>query len=86
MLTSSFHGMAFSINYEKDFYYDLSVSKNNFNSRLITLAEILELSHREIKPDKDILDYEKIDYRRVNALKEEFRNKGINFLKEGFGI
>ena len=86
VLTSSFHGMAFSIIYEKNFYYDLSITKNNFNSRLTTLAQILDLSYREIKPDKDILSYEKIDYQRVNSLKDEFRNKGINYLKEGLGI
>ena len=86
VLTSSFHGMAFSIIYEKNFYYDLSITKNNFNSRLTTLAQILDLSSREIKPDKDILSYEKIDYQRVNSLKDEFRNKGINYLKEGLGI
>lgn len=86
VVTSSFHGMAFSIIYEKEFFFDLSVSKNNYNSRLTSLADTLELSNREIRVDRDMLNYEKIDYNRVNRLKEKKKEEAIKFLKDSFGI
>ncbi len=86
VLTSSYHGMALSVVYEKEFFYDLSVEKNNYNSRLVTLADELGLSNREIKSDKSIESYEKTDYIRVNKLKDKKKEEAISFLKKSLGI
>lgn len=82
VLTSSFHGMALSIALEKQFFFDLSVSPKNNNSRLTTLATSLGLSGREMNADTDFLSAEKIDYESLNKILSEKREESINFLKK----
>lgn len=64
IITSSFHGMAFSTIFNKKFYYGIPKSKTNFGSRLNNLASILNLESR------NFINYSKkhdfIDYNDVN--------------------
>ena len=84
VITSSFHGVAFSINFEKQFFYELSNSSINFNSRIENLISIAGLGDRGIRYDKNIdcINYKQIDYKKVNPKIETERIKSINFIKE----
>ena len=86
VLTSSFHGMAFSMIYEKEFFYDLSVNENNYNSRLITLSDIFDVASREIQPEKDISEYEKLDYDKIRKIKIQKKEEALDFIKKSLGI
>ena len=85
VLTSSFHGMALSIVLNKEFFYDLSTSPNNHNSRLTTLASSLSLEEREMKENKELNISEKIDYQKVEILLNKKRKESIDFLIKGLG-
>ena len=66
VITDSFHGTVFSIIFQKQFAYYLDQSKNNRNSRILNLLELLSLNNRsmvnyeEIEKIDDIIDYEKV--------------------------
>lgn len=81
VVTSSFHGLCYAINYNKNFYYELENSKNNRNSRLVTLIEELKIKGREIK-DKEVVDEQELDYNLINKNLEEIRKKSLEFIKK----
>lgn len=80
VVTSSFHGFAFSALYNTDVYYCLSSCENNFNSRMNTLAERLGLCRRNIATGLN--NVTPIDWEAVNNRIREMRAEGIEFLKE----
>lgn len=80
VVTSSFHGMCFSINLQKEFYYELDENKVNNNSRLKTLATTLNLEDRRIINGKCINN--RINYSEVTKKLEEERKKSIQFIEE----
>ena len=63
VVTGSFHALCLSLILEKDFYYTLN-SKNNRNSRLVNLIEIVGLENRELIDGK-CKTKEKINYTEV---------------------
>ena len=71
VVTSSFHGMCFSINLQKEFYYELDENKVNNNSRLKTLATTLNLEDRRIINGKCINN--RINYSEVTKKLEAER-------------
>jgi len=78
VVTSSFHGTAFSILFEKEFY---SVIGNNGNMRIENLLNFLDLSDRAIKDDVNLSNIKEINYKIVNVKLNELKNKSIEFLK-----
>ncbi len=81
VLTSSFHGMAFSVIMEKQFFYDLDKGEANNNSRLETLAELLNLQCRELnEADLDLTQKRNIDYNTVSRLLNDARQRSLVFL------
>lgn len=82
VITNSFHGTAFSVNFQRDFYTILPLRKQN-NSRQRSLLELLALTDRlllEGAPWPDVLTLE-IDYTNASKRLEEERHKSIDFLK-----
>lgn len=80
VVTTSFHGMAFSINFNKNFYYELDISPNARNDRLINLAELFMLEDREIlSADQDVAVTE-IDYKIVNMKLKEYSDNSKSIL------
>lgn len=67
IVTSSFHCMAFSIIFNKEFYYDVPEHANNTSSRLDSLAELLNLTERKLDDNKEICG-KTIDYAKVNKI------------------
>lgn len=65
ILTNSFHGIAFSIIFRKEFVFDYVHKKANSNSRVRSLMEVLSLQERELAR----VDVDKfIQYSDVDAL------------------
>ena len=84
MITNSFHGTAFSINFNIPFYSIISAKKTN-NSRLESLLHITQLHSRLLKDDTpiDSIDIsDKIDYTMANKLLESYRKQSINYLTD----
>lgn len=77
VITNSFHGTAFSINYEKEFYVKY-IPNSISNSRLKDILEDYGQEGREITNTKK----EILSYNEVRKLIEIKRNESIVFLKE----
>lgn len=80
VVTTSFHGCAISLSYNKDFY------AINFNeettSRIKELLESVDLMSRYVKvTDSDIV-YESIEYTQVNAKLSVLRKKSVSYLNK----
>ena len=64
VVASSFHGTAFSINFNKEF---VTVAPRRYNIRLKSLAQQLEVSHRIITSHEvSICDLQPLDYEFIN--------------------
>lgn len=83
VITSSFHGIAFSINYSKPFYLILNRNPNT-DDRGISLLRSLGIEDRAIIKDSPLprnLDME-VDFTLVNNRLNELRKASIDFLRE----
>ncbi len=83
--TDSFHGMALSINFNKQFYVfcktDDSIEESE-NSRLYNILSLFEISDRMIGLNDEVFeDIEEIDYNEVNHKLNIVREDSINYLK-----
>lgn len=78
IVTSSFHGTAFAINFEKQFY---TYAKNNRASRIIDLLKTLNIEERRISNADEIDLNKRINYREVNETLTEERNKSFEFIE-----
>lgn len=84
VFTDSFHGIAFSVNYNIQFFaYKRFNNKSNINqnSRVIDFLDNLSLEDRLIDEKKTIKN-EMINYKKINDRVEEIRKKSSDFLKE----
>ena len=84
IVTNSFHGLAFSINLEKQF---IVVPRNEFNSRIESLLRLTGLSGRMIRgQDCLVTAREYIDYTSVRKILEAEREKARAFLTRYVGL
>lgn len=81
VITNSFHGTAFSINFNKQFFTELLAPETKVNSRLENILDMLGLRSRQILKDSKP-DTEEIDYSKVNKILEEKKAKSMEFLKK----
>lgn len=80
IVVSSFHGTAFSINFQKQF---LTISPNSFSSRIDSLLEICGLKQRRIAQIQDMPQViDNIDYNNVNDKLSQLRANSLSILKE----
>lgn len=77
VVTSSFHGIIFSMIFNKNFYFGLNKEKINNNSRIIDLANKFGFSDRNIEYFSEIKD---IEYNPINMKIEKERKKSIDLL------
>lgn len=84
VVTNSFHGTAFAINLNKNFFVDLLVRSSNVNSRLENIIRLTNLESRYIKDNKSIKELlnDRIDWQKINCLLNEKRKESINLLNE----
>jgi hypothetical protein len=67
VVTNSFHGALFSINYNKAFYFE----RNTNNSRFDNLVDLFDLHDREIINGENCNIENPIDYTHVNVILEQ---------------
>ena len=82
VVTNSFHGTAFSINMNKDFY-TVNLGRRHNASRQKSLLKLVGLEDRQLEEDAPLPDSNslQIDFTNPNKLLELARNKSIQFLK-----
>ncbi|WP_293722850.1 polysaccharide pyruvyl transferase family protein [uncultured Cetobacterium sp.] len=78
VVTDSFHGVAFSINLNKEFYFYRGKALKT-HSRIDNLLRICQLEERSIE-STDVLSLPKIDYKKTNVLLDKERKKSLDFL------
>jgi hypothetical protein len=82
IITTTFHGVCFSIIYEKQFF--TFVSKKN-EIRINSLLDALHLNERIVN-EVDKINYDKITYDNVNTIIELERKKAKDYLVNALGI
>lgn len=83
VITNSFHGTAFSINLNKQFWVYMP---SGFSTRILSILEKCSLDDRVLNnkiTEKQIDDT--IDYEPVNVILESERQKAVEFLKKAIG-
>lgn len=82
IVTNSFHGTAFSLNFNKNFYTVVPRRKDN-NSRQRSILQLCGLEHRLLTEGSDYPEkIQDIDYNTVNGIIKEERDKSIKFLTD----
>lgn len=80
--TASFHGLAFALNFEKQFFlFSLSDNYSSRNSRMESLIDTLDLKSQCVSG----LDYDfslQVDYSLVRARLQEEKMRSLKFLKK----
>lgn len=77
VVTSSFHGTAFSIVFEKQFY---TLPKRDTAERMVDLLDSLGLQNRIVRSSADV-DQDDIDYSSVNVRLEQLRKESKEFIR-----
>lgn len=80
VVTNSFHGLAFSINFNKDFFVDLLPPPSKVNSRLENLLDLTGLRGRLISAGAD-LNTPAPDWAEVNAKLAAEKEKSLSYLR-----
>lgn len=82
VVTNSFHGTAFSLNFKKDFYCVLSKKASN-NSRQLGLLNLCGMSDRIIYDDQPMPDLNtlSINYDKASKILEEFKSYSIKYIR-----
>lgn len=79
VIVSSFHGTAFSINFEKEF---LTISPKMFNSRITSLLKISQIENRIIHDINELpARLDPINYKVVKERLDLYRNSSIQYLQ-----
>ena len=83
VVTNSFHGMAFSIVFNKQFF---AFERKKYNSRLESLSKLFHLENRLVSSNEDfnlLFDQSNgIDYSEVNNLLENMKKQSEIFLNQ----
>lgn len=80
VVTNSFHGTAFSVNFGKQFYTVIPLGKSN-NSRQKSILKLMGCEERMLSEGSEMPVIECLDTDRIVKRLEEERQKSINFLK-----
>lgn len=80
IVTDSFHATAFAINFNKKF---VCIFPDKFSTRLQSILDLINLQERKVVDFDELNLIDKnIDYRKVNKIIENERNKSFDFLKK----
>ena len=79
VVTNSFHGLAFSLNLEKQF---VMVPRNEFNSRIESLLRLVGLEDRLINDGNISIAQDRIDYSLPNKKIVQERKRVDEFLTQ----
>lgn len=81
IVTNSFHGTAFSINFNKPFFVEMLPPPAKVNSRLENILDIFDLRSRQIINGNNDNIFNEIDYTTVNKKLELERQRSLDYLK-----
>lgn len=81
VVTNSFHGLAFSVNFNKPFFVDLLTAKDAPNSRLMNFLELTHLQNRLIDNIQEEYD-QPIAWDNVNNILEKERERSLEYLRK----
>lgn len=81
VVTNSFHGTAFSINFNKKFFTELLPSFEKTNSRLESILDLFGLRERQIINGKNDNMLAEINYEPVNKILNDKRKESLEILK-----
>ncbi len=79
VITNSFHGSAFSIILEKNFYVEYS---SDTNSRLTNIVKTFELENCVVTDESLNLPPVKVDYEKVNPILQEKQREALTYLNK----
>lgn len=82
VITDSFHACVFSILFNKQFFVYANAERGL--ARYKSLFNMLGIGNRFVNTLDDICQMKDIDYGKVDIMLNQFRNKSINFLTDGF--
>lgn len=78
IITDSFHGIAFSINFNKQF---VCVKAPKYNSRLESMLNLVGLEERLFEKEINLeIAYKNIEYEKINKIIKENREKSLKYL------
>ena len=80
IIKNSFHGTAFSINFNKKFFMEFLDPALRVNSRLENILTMFDLKSRKIE-SMDNLILEEIDYTKVNKILQGRKEFSLNYLR-----
>ncbi len=83
VVSSSFHGVAFSILFEKQFF---AVGMQHNSNRAITALKVLNLENRFIRTIDQFKQSDTINYNLVEELLNKYREESLNYLKSSLNI
>lgn len=81
--TNSFHGLMFSIQFHKKFFWTYQSGKNMSNPRFDMLIHQYGIECRRIVPERKILEYQDMNYECVDNTMNSQRKESLRYLKEG---
>lgn len=83
IVTNSFHGCAFSILFNKDFY---ALPHSTRSLRITDLLESLSLMNRFVTDVASVDFSQKIDYEKVNEKLDKIRQESYDYINKSLGI
>lgn len=83
IVTSSFHGTAFALNFEKPFY-SIVPSNSDMDNRIVSLLNLVNASERSVTIEEDLSKWKdkELDYSVITPLLKKYRNNSISFLEK----
>ena len=86
IVTNSFHGICFSVIFEKEFFVGLlkNVSVAT-NPRISEMLESFDIEDRYIEVDCDFLVVKPLDYSHINEKKQRRKEQSVAYLREAIG-
>lgn len=84
IVTNSFHGIAFSVNFEKEFYPFLLTANEKVNSRIVDFLKLVNLDSMIIDSEvyiKKIITNNKIDYKKVHSILNRERKYAKEYIQ-----
>lgn len=85
VITDSYHGMLFAINYHKKFWsVERAYSQFDQSSRQLTVLSRLAMEDRYMKADFNFTDTD-IDYSTIQSRIDEFVASSMEYLKQSLG-
>ncbi len=81
VVTNSFHGLIFSMIFEKEFFWNYQQGKSMSNNRLDMLSKQYGIDIRCFSENKKLKDYEQLDYNMIKCTMLKQREASIEYLK-----